>query len=65
MKSLLKEGYIFSKDNISLDFRTKLYIPSTQVAHTIDCVCSNILKHGLSHNKDYIALIFELFKFFW
>ena len=29
------------------------------VAHTIDCVCSKILNHGLNH-----GLLFSLFKFF-
>ena len=29
------------------------------VAHTIDCVCSRILNHGLDH-----GLLFSLFKFF-
>ena len=29
------------------------------VAHTIDCVCSKILNHGLNH-----GLSFSLFKFF-
>ena len=30
------------------------------VAHTIDCVCSKILNHGVNH-----GLLFSLFKFFW
>ena len=30
------------------------------MAHTIDCVCSKILNHGLNH-----GLLFSLFKFFW
>ena len=29
------------------------------VAHTIECVCSKILNHGLNH-----GLLFSLFKFF-
>ena len=29
------------------------------VAHTIDCLCSKILNHGLNH-----GLLFSLFKFF-
>ena len=38
----------------------KLYIPSTlniTVAHTIDCVCSKMLNHGLNH-----GLFLSLFK---
>ena len=30
------------------------------VAHTIECVCSKILNHGLNHGK----LLFSLFRFF-
>ena len=41
----------------------KLYIPSalnlSTLAHTVDCVCSKILNHGLNH-----GLLFSLFKFF-
>ena len=33
---------------------------SYTVAHTIDCVCSKMLNHGLNHE-----LFLSLFKFFW
>ena len=43
---------------------TKLYIPSTlnidlyTVAHTIDCVCSKMLNHGLNHG--FFLSLFKL-----
>ena len=51
-----------------LTSQPKLYIPSNlntdyllwRLAHTIDCVWSKILNHGLNH-----GLLFPLFKFFW
>ena len=35
-------------------------VKSDTVVHTIDCVCSKTLNHGLNH-----GLFLSLFKFFW
>ena len=61
-------GYPDYCENVILEpsrFRSKVIYPKyskhrlSTVAHTIDCVCSKILNHGLTY-----GLLFSLFKFF-
>ena len=56
-KTILAKIPVVPKSKVIYPKYSKHFV--TTVPHTIDCLCSKILNHGLNH-----GLLFSLFKFF-